>query len=105
MGPLGQSRRVRPSSCFSHNITDPSALTPQRWFLSPQNPRNWPKAKKWRISMVGILFCALVSLSVSGYAIAQESVIVELKAKKELVILGSELVISLASFDYDNLEY
>lgn len=43
---------------------------------------------RWSISSVGILFCALVSLSVSGYAIAQGSMVVDLPASKSLVILG-----------------
>ncbi|KAL8276146.1 hypothetical protein RQP46_011440 [Phenoliferia psychrophenolica] len=57
----------------------------------PANPINWSRRRKWVISLAGILFCALVSLSVSGYAIGQGSVQTDLHASRELVVLGVTL--------------
>ncbi|BGO94746.1 hypothetical protein NBRC10512_007307 [Rhodotorula toruloides] len=57
----------------------------------PANPLNWSRRRKWIISSVGILFCALVSLSVSGYSIAEASVQAELGCSKELALLGITL--------------
>ncbi|GAA5951045.1 hypothetical protein JCM3765_004662 [Sporobolomyces pararoseus] len=54
----------------------------------PANPFNWSRRRKWVISSVGIMFCALVSLSVSGYSIAVVSVREELHASKILSLLG-----------------
>ncbi|GAA5922095.1 MFS transporter [Sporobolomyces koalae] len=57
----------------------------------PANPFNWSKRRKWIISSVGIIFCALVSLSVSGYSISEASVREELDTTKELALLGITL--------------
>lgn len=54
----------------------------------PENPLNFPIRQKWIISSVGIIFCGLVSLSVSGYAIAQKSIIRDLETTKTLAVLG-----------------
>lgn len=59
--------------------------------LSPNNPLNWDRGRKWRICSIGIGFCGLVSLSVSSYAISQGSVIIDLNTTKELAILGITL--------------
>ncbi|GAA5972660.1 hypothetical protein JCM11641_002963 [Rhodosporidiobolus odoratus] len=57
----------------------------------PANPLNWSKRRKWLMSAVGIGFCALVSLSVSGYSISENRVREELHTSKELAILGITL--------------
>ncbi|GAA5943732.1 hypothetical protein JCM1841_002539 [Sporobolomyces salmonicolor] len=57
----------------------------------PANPLNWSKRRKWLISSVGILFCSLVSLSVSGYSISVSSVQSELSCSKEVAVLGVTL--------------
>ncbi|BGP52748.1 hypothetical protein JCM8202v2_000304 [Rhodotorula sphaerocarpa] len=57
----------------------------------PANPLNWSKRRKWLISSVGILFCALVSFSVSGYSIAAESVQETFNCSKTLALLGITL--------------
>ncbi|GAA5896292.1 MFS transporter [Sporobolomyces salmoneus] len=54
----------------------------------PNNPFNWSKRRKWVISSVGIMFCALVSLSVSGYSISVGSVQEELQCSRILALLG-----------------
>ncbi|GAA6035960.1 hypothetical protein JCM8097_005186 [Rhodosporidiobolus ruineniae] len=56
--------------------------------LDPANPLNWSNRRKWMISLVGILFCSLVSLSVSAYSIAENDVRTRLHTSKELAILG-----------------
>ncbi|GAA95213.1 uncharacterized protein L969DRAFT_15311 [Mixia osmundae IAM 14324] len=57
----------------------------------PANPLNFSKARKWTISLIGILFCGVVSLSTSGYAIIQDSIQEKLGASREVVILGVTL--------------
>ncbi|GAA5900772.1 hypothetical protein JCM5296_004891 [Sporobolomyces johnsonii] len=57
----------------------------------PANPLNWSNRRKWLISSVGILFCSLVSLSVSGYSISVASVQSELSTSKEVAVLGVTL--------------
>ncbi|TNY19571.1 major facilitator superfamily domain-containing protein [Rhodotorula diobovata] len=54
----------------------------------PANPLNWSKRRKWLISSVGIGFCSLVSLSVSGYSIAAEDIQEELDTTRVLALLG-----------------
>ncbi|KAK4050475.1 hypothetical protein OIO90_005058 [Microbotryomycetes sp. JL221] len=54
----------------------------------PANPFNWSSRKKWTIASIGICFCSLVSVSVSGYSIAVGSVIRELETTKTLALLG-----------------
>uniref|UniRef100_A0A0K3CDZ5 BY PROTMAP: gi/472587111/gb/EMS24610.1/ MFS polyamine transporter [Rhodosporidium toruloides NP11] gi/647394703/emb/CDR35936.1/ RHTO0S01e10528g1_1 [Rhodosporidium toruloides] n=1 Tax=Rhodotorula toruloides TaxID=5286 RepID=A0A0K3CDZ5_RHOTO len=54
----------------------------------PANPLNWSRRRKWVISSVGSFFCTLVSLSVSGYSIAEVSVEEELDTSKTLSLLG-----------------
>lgn len=44
--------------------------------------------QQWLISSVGIFFCALVSLSVSGYSISENQVVEELHTTKTLALLG-----------------
>ncbi|GAA6035825.1 hypothetical protein NBRC10512_007306 [Rhodotorula toruloides] len=54
----------------------------------PANPLNWSRRRKWVVSSVGSFFCTLVSLSVSGYSIAEVSVEEELDTSKTLSLLG-----------------
>ncbi|KAK4055293.1 hypothetical protein OIV83_000576 [Microbotryomycetes sp. JL201] len=54
----------------------------------PANPFNWSASKKWSIASVGIAFCSLVSISVSGYSISIDSVVNKLETSKTLALLG-----------------
>ncbi|GAA5856216.1 hypothetical protein JCM8547_000825 [Rhodosporidiobolus lusitaniae] len=54
----------------------------------PANPLNWSRRRKWMISSVGIFFCSLVSLSVSGYSISEGDLREELHTSRMLAILG-----------------
>ncbi|KAM0755764.1 MFS general substrate transporter [Meredithblackwellia eburnea MCA 4105] len=54
----------------------------------PANPFNWSKRRKWAVSLSGIFFCALASMSVSGYAISQGSVQTLLHASHITTVLG-----------------
>ncbi|KAM0793367.1 hypothetical protein ACM66B_000822 [Microbotryomycetes sp. NB124-2] len=54
----------------------------------PANPFNWSSKKKWTIASIGIAFCSLVSISVSGYSIAVDSVMVKLDTTRTLALLG-----------------
>ncbi|KAH8917397.1 MFS general substrate transporter [Atractiella rhizophila] len=54
----------------------------------PANPRNWSRSRKWAISAVGIGFCGIVSISVSGYAIGLGTLQNELGVNHELANLG-----------------
>merc|ERR1712093_341683 len=57
----------------------------------PANPRNWSQVKKWYLSIIGFLFCSIVSISVSGYAIAVSDIEQQLNASHELVLAGIAL--------------
>ncbi|GAA6020209.1 hypothetical protein JCM10207_004371 [Rhodosporidiobolus poonsookiae] len=57
----------------------------------PANPLNWSRRRKWFISSVGIMFCALVSLSVAAYSISETSIREELHTGRELATLGITL--------------
>ncbi|GAA6059611.1 hypothetical protein JCM10212_005110 [Sporobolomyces blumeae] len=54
----------------------------------PENPFNWTRRRKWIISGVGIMFCALVSLSVSAYSIAAANIQQDLDTSRLLTISG-----------------
>ncbi|KDE09672.1 hypothetical protein MVLG_00078 [Microbotryum lychnidis-dioicae p1A1 Lamole] len=57
----------------------------------PANPRNWTNRRKWLLSSSGIMFCAIVSLSVSAYSISIGSVEDQMGVSKEMALLGMTL--------------
>ncbi|SCZ90260.1 BZ3500_MvSof-1268-A1-R1_Chr1-3g01876 [Microbotryum saponariae] len=66
----------------------------------PANPRNWTNRRKWLLSSSGIMFCAIVSLSVSGqfrivgetsYSISIGSIEDQMGVSKGMALLGVTL--------------
>ncbi|BGP36441.1 hypothetical protein JCM10450v2_000341 [Rhodotorula kratochvilovae] len=97
--PAASSLHKAPSRRSQLDVVDPAERAAEQappdviWVewdgpQDPKNPLNWSKRRKWAISCVGIAFCSLVSLSVSGYSIAEASVQEELNTSKELALLG-----------------
>ncbi|KAK9894249.1 MFS general substrate transporter [Cystobasidium minutum MCA 4210] len=57
----------------------------------PANPRNWSPKRKWFLSVIGFLFCTLVSMSVSAYSVVVTSIQEELGTSRLLAISGLSL--------------
>lgn len=100
---MGDADLVKTTSRLSHlSVVDPERRALEEappgviWVEwdgpnDPANPLNWSRRRKWLISWVGILFCALVSFSVSGYSIAASSVQETFDCSKTIALLGITL--------------
>ncbi|GAA5892117.1 hypothetical protein JCM6882_005699 [Rhodosporidiobolus microsporus] len=97
--PTAMDLQKSPSRRSGMDVVDPEerareeAPTDAIWVTwdgpdDPANPLNWSRRRKWAISSVGIIFCALVSLSVSAYSISENQVRAELHTTRILAIMG-----------------
>jgi DHA1 family multidrug resistance protein-like MFS transporter len=59
----------------------------------PENPMNWPRAKKWRITMVTAMMTFCVSFASSVFSTATQVTAVKFGVSLEVMILGVSLYV------------
>lgn len=59
----------------------------------PENPMNWPRAKKWRITMVTAMITFCVSFASSVFSTATQVTAVKFNVSLEVMILGVSLYV------------
>jgi hypothetical protein len=69
------------------------------WARSKLNPLNWPRGKKWAITLTSCYMSSLISIAASAYSVGEDEMVVDLHTSKLLVVSGiSFFTISVGIF-------
>lgn len=63
----------------------------ESWSSSAKNPHNWSQRRKWMITLTACYMSSLAQIAPSAYSVGIDSMVIDLKSRKELVISGISL--------------